>query len=114
MTHSFPTRRSSDRRNSRGYKAAKFEENIGIELTWTIIPFLIIIGMAIPTTRTVVAMKDTSSADLTVKVTGYQWRAGHEYVDGPAAGVEFLSTLATPRAEKQGSASWRKSGSQSV
>src|SRR3546814_3544653 len=53
---------------SRGYKAAKFEENIGIELTWTIIPFLIIIGMAIPTTRTVVAMKDTSSADLTVKL----------------------------------------------
>ncbi|MDN5842836.1 MAG: cytochrome c oxidase subunit II [Alcaligenaceae bacterium] len=89
-------------RKSRGYKAAKFEENIGIELTWTIIPFLIIIGMAIPTTRTVVAMKDTSSADLTVKVTGYQWRWGYEYVDGPAAGVEFLSTLATPSDEING------------
>src|SRR3546814_2120532 len=58
--------------------------------------------MAIPTTRTVVAMKDTSSADLTVKVTGYQWRWGYEYVDGPAAGVEFLSTLATPRDEING------------
>ena len=89
-------------RKSRGYKAAKFEENIGIELTWTIIPFLIIVGMAIPTTRTVVAMKDTSSADLTVKVTGYQWRWGYEYVDGPAAGVEFLSTLATPREQIEG------------
>lgn len=91
-------------RKSRGVTPAKFDEHLGIELTWTIIPFLIIVGMAIPTTRTVVAMKDTSSADMTIKATGYQWRWGYEYVDGPAAGVEFLSTLATPRDQIEGRA----------
>ena len=55
--------------------------------------------MALPATKTVVAMKDTSSADLTVKVTGYQWKWGYEYLDGSAAGVKFLSTLSTPRAQ---------------
>ncbi|MER1966759.1 cytochrome c oxidase subunit II [Castellaniella sp. GW247-6E4] len=91
-------------RKSRGYVASKFDEHLGLELTWTIIPFLIIIGMAIPATRTVVAMKDTSSADLTVKVTGYQWKWGYEYVDGPASGVHFLSTLATPAEQIHGGA----------
>ncbi|KAG1444033.1 hypothetical protein G6F57_017921 [Rhizopus arrhizus] len=55
--------------------------------------------MALPATKTVVAMKDTSSADLTIKVTGYQWKWGYEYLDGSAAGVKFLSTLSTPRAQ---------------
>lgn len=86
-------------RKSRGHVAAKFHEHLGIEVAWTIIPFLIVIGMALPATRTVVAMKDTSSADLTVKVTGYQWKWGYEYIDGPAQGVKFLSNLATPRAQ---------------
>ncbi|MFP3355245.1 cytochrome c oxidase subunit II, partial [Pseudoalteromonas sp. SIMBA_153] len=49
-----------------------------------------------------VAMKDTSSADLTIKVTGYQWKWGYEYLDGPAAGVKFLATLSTPRAQIEG------------
>src|SRR5690606_37471497 len=66
---------------------------------WTVIPFLIVIGMALPATRTVVAMKDTSSPDLTVKVTGYQWKWGYEYVDGAAQGVSFLSNLATTQAQ---------------
>ena len=91
-------------RKSRGVVAAKFHENTAIEIAWTIIPFLIVIGMALPATRTVVAMKDTSSADLTVKVTGYQWKWGYEYTDGPAAGVEYLSNLATPREQIQGKA----------
>lgn len=91
-------------RKSRGFVASKFDEHLGLELTWTVIPFLIIIGMAIPATRTVVAMKDTSSADLTVKVTGYQWRWGYEYVDGPASGVHFISTLATPAEQIHGQA----------
>ncbi|MHA3904405.1 cytochrome c oxidase subunit II [Castellaniella sp. WN] len=91
-------------RKSRGYKAAKFEEHLGLELTWTVIPFLIIVGMAIPATRTVVAMKDTTSADLTVKVTGYQWKWGYEYLDGPAAGVRFLSNLSTPQEQLDGKA----------
>jgi len=91
-------------RKSRGHVASKFDEHLGLELTWTIIPFLIIVGMAIPATRTVVAMKDTSSADLTVKVTGYQWKWGYEYLDGPAAGVQFLSNLSTPQDQIDGKA----------
>src|SRR3546814_7340573 len=73
-------------------------------VAWTVIPFLIVIGMALPATRTVVAMKDTSSSDLTVKVTGYQWKWGYEYLDGPAQGVKFLSNLATPREQITGAA----------
>jgi cytochrome c oxidase subunit 2 len=89
-------------RKSRGAKAATFHEHLGVEVAWTIIPFIIVIAMALPATRTVVAMKDTSGADITVKVTGYQWKWGYEYIDGPAAGVKFLSNLATPRAQIEG------------
>jgi len=89
-------------RKSRGVKPATFHEHVGVEVAWTVIPFLIVIAMALPATRTVVAMKDTSSPDLTVKVTGYQWKWGYEYVDGEAAGVSFLSNLATPRAQIEG------------
>jgi cytochrome c oxidase subunit 2 len=86
-------------RKSRHPKPATFHEHLGVEVAWTVIPFIIVIAMALPATRTVVAMKDTSSADLTVKVTGYQWKWGYEYLDGPATGVKFLSTLSTPRAQ---------------
>jgi cytochrome c oxidase subunit 2 len=89
-------------RKSRGAKSATFHEHVGVEVAWTVIPFLIVIGMALPATRTVVAMKDTSGADLTVKVTGYQWKWGYEYIDGPAKGVKFLSNLSTPRAQIEG------------
>jgi len=89
-------------RKSRGAVSAKFHEHVGVEVAWTVIPFLIVIGMALPATRTVVAMKDTTSADLTVKVTGYQWKWGYEYVDGPAAGLEFMSNLTTPMAQRMG------------
>ncbi|KAA1286054.1 cytochrome c oxidase subunit II [Alcaligenes faecalis] len=89
-------------RKSKGAIAARFHEHLGVEVAWTIIPFLIVIGMALPATKTVVAMKDTSSADLTVKVTGYQWKWGYEYLDGPATGVKFLSNLSTPRAQIEG------------
>src|SRR5690554_1673358 len=89
-------------RKSRGAVAAKFHEHVGIEIAWTVIPFIIVIGMALPATRTVVAMKDTSSADLTVKVTGYQWKWGYEYLDGPAQGVNFLSNLSTPQSQITG------------
>ena len=91
-------------RKSRGAVPAKFHEHVGIEVAWTVIPFIIVIAMALPATRTVVAMKDTSSADLTVKVTGYQWKWGYEYVDGPASGVKLLSTLSTPAEQITGSA----------
>ena len=86
-------------RKSKGAKPATFHENVTVEIAWTVIPFLIVIGMALPATRTVVAMKDTSGADMTVKVTGYQWKWGYEYLDGPAEGVSFLSNLSTPQAQ---------------
>lgn len=89
-------------RKSRHPTPAKFHEHVGIEIAWTVIPFIIVIGMALPATRTVVAMKDTTSADLTIKATGYQWKWGYEYIDGPAQGVKFLSNLSTPRAQIEG------------
>lgn len=91
-------------RKSKGAIAAKFHENVGVEIAWTVIPFLIIIAMAVPATRAVVAMKDTTSADLTVLVTGYQWKWGYEYLDGPAQGVKFLANLSTPRDQIEGKA----------
>ena len=81
-------------RRSKGAKAAQFHENTTIEVIWTIIPFLVLIGMAYPATKTMLAMKDPSGADVTVKVTAYQWRWGYEY---PQEGVSFFSNLATPR-----------------
>jgi len=89
-------------RKSRGAKPASFHEHVGVEVAWTVIPFVIVIAMALPATRTVVAMKDTSSPDLTVKVTAYQWKWGYEYLDGDATGVRFLSNLSTPRAQIEG------------
>ncbi|OZI47252.1 cytochrome c oxidase subunit II [Bordetella genomosp. 5] len=86
-------------RKSRGAKPATFHEHLGVEVAWTVVPFLIVIAMALPATKTVVAMKDTSSPDLTIKVTGYQWKWGYEYLDGDAAGLKFLSNLSTPRAQ---------------
>ena len=81
-------------RRSKGAKAAQFHENTTIEVIWTIIPFLVLIGMAYPATKTMLAMKDPSGADVTVKVTAYQWRWGYEYLQD---GVSFFSNLATPR-----------------
>ena len=84
-------------RKSKGHKAAQFHENTTIEILWTVIPAIILIGIAWPTTRTVVAQKDTSNPDLTIKVTGYQWKWGYDYVKGEGEGISFISTLATPR-----------------
>jgi cytochrome c oxidase subunit 2 len=68
-----------------------------VEIAWTVVPFLIVIGMALPATKTVVAMKDTSNSDLTIKVTGMQWKWGYDYLAGEGSGISFLSNLATPR-----------------
>jgi cytochrome c oxidase subunit 2 len=81
-------------RKSRGVKPAQFHESTTVEIIWTVIPFLILIGMAIPATKALVAMEDTSNADLTVKVTGYQWKWGYDYIDD---GVSFISSLSTPK-----------------
>jgi cytochrome c oxidase subunit 2 len=91
-------------RKSKGHKAANFHESTTVEIIWTVVPFIIVVLMALPATKTVVAMKDTTNADLTVKVTGYQWKWGYDYVKGPGEGISFLSTLATPRSEVNGQA----------
>ncbi len=90
-------------RKSKGAVAANWHENTTVEIVWTVIPFIIIILMALPATRTVVAMKDTSNADLTIKATGYQWQWGYDYIRGEGEGIGFLSRLATPRAQIEGS-----------
>ena len=84
-------------RKSLGHKSATFHESTTVEIAWTIIPFLIVIGMALPATKTVVAMKDTSNADLTIKATGMQWKWGYDYLKGEGEGISFLSNLSTPR-----------------
>ncbi|WP_179401172.1 cytochrome c oxidase subunit II [Burkholderia guangdongensis] len=89
-------------RKSKGFKAAHFHESTTVEIIWTIVPFIIVVLMALPATKTVVAMKDTTNADLTIKVTGYQWKWGYDYVKGPGEGIGFLSTLITPRSEVDG------------
>ena len=84
-------------RKSVGHKAASFHESTAVEIAWTVVPFVIVILMALPATKTVVAMKDTSNADLTIKATGMQWKWGYDYLKGEGEGISFLSTLATPR-----------------
>ncbi len=80
-------------RKSVGHKAANFHESVSVEIAWTIIPFIIVIGMGALATRTVVAMKDTSNADITIKATGYQWKWGYDYLKGEGEGINFLATL---------------------
>jgi len=80
-------------RKSVGHKPANFHESVTVELVWTAIPFIIVILMALPATKVLVASKDTSNADVTIKATGYQWKWGYDYLTGDAQGVSFLSTL---------------------
>ena len=81
-------------RKSRGVTPATFHESTTVEAIWTTIPFLILIALAIPATKTLVALEDSSGYDLTVKITGYQWLWHYEYID---EGVDFYSVLSTPR-----------------
>ncbi|MBX3644819.1 MAG: cytochrome c oxidase subunit II [Rubrivivax sp.] len=80
-------------RKSVGHKAAHFHESVAVEIAWTVVPLLIVIAMGAMATRTVVAMKDTSNADLTIKATGYQWKWGYDYLRGEGEGIGFLSML---------------------
>ena len=80
-------------RKSRGHKAANFHESTTVEIVWTVVPFLIVIMLALPATKVVVAMKDTSGADLTIKATGSQWKWGYDYLKGEGEGIGFMSTL---------------------
>ncbi|MBI3570311.1 MAG: cytochrome c oxidase subunit II [Gammaproteobacteria bacterium] len=80
-------------RKSRGHKAAQFQENATLEVVWTVIPFLILVSMALPSTATLIEMDDTGKSDLTVKITGYQWKWKYDY---PDQDVGFFSSLTTP------------------
>ena len=80
-------------RKSVGHKAANFHESVTVEIIWTIVPFVIVILMALPATKVVVAMKDTTNADLTIKVTGMQWKWGYDYLKGEGEGIGFISAL---------------------
>src|SRR5437764_9367653 len=75
-------------RKSKGHQAAQFHENTTVEVVWTIIPFFILVFMAFPATKTILSMKDTTVPDMTIKVTGYQWKWGYDYIDD---GFGFVS-----------------------
>jgi cytochrome c oxidase subunit 2 len=80
-------------RKSKGYVAATFHDNHRLEIVWSIIPFLILIGLAIPATRVLINMEDTSQSEVTIKIVGYQWRWQYQYLD---QGISYFSTLSTP------------------
>ncbi|MDG1904307.1 MAG: cytochrome c oxidase subunit II [Arenicella sp.] len=84
-------------RKSKNYEPAKFSHSTSVEIVWTVIPFLILIAMAIPATQVLIKMEDTTKSDLTIKITGYQWKWGYEYMDG--SDINFFATLATPRSQ---------------
>jgi cytochrome c oxidase subunit 2 len=86
-------------RKSVGHQAVQFHENTTVEVIWTVIPFLILLFMAYPATKTILAMHDTSAPDMTIKVTGYQWKWGYDYVQ---EGFGYYSTLVTPLAQIEG------------
>lgn len=81
-------------RKSRGAKAAKFDENSTLEVIWTIIPFVILVGMAVPSTKVLLKMDDVSGSDMTVNIIGYQWKWKYEYPDN---GISFFSNLSSSR-----------------
>ena len=80
-------------RKSRGAKAANFHESATVEVVWTVVPFIIVVLMALPATKVLVAQKDTTNADVTIKATGYQWKWGYDYINGEGEGLSFISTL---------------------
>ena len=80
-------------RKSVGHKPANFHESVTVEIVWTVVPFIIVILMALPATKVLVAQKDTTNADLTIKTTGMQWKWGYDYIKGEGEGIGFISTL---------------------
>lgn len=89
-------------RKSVGHKASQFHEHFWVEVAWTLAPCIILVAMAVPATKSLLHMRDTSEADLTIKATGYQWKWGYDYIKGEGEGISFFSNLATPRAQIEG------------
>ena len=83
-------------RKSRGYKAASFHDNNRLEIVWSIIPFLILVGLAVPATQVLIRMDDSNKSDITIKVVGSQWKWQYQYLD---QGISFFSSLSTPFAQ---------------
>ena len=88
-------------RRSKHAVAASFVENRKLEITWTVVPFLILAAMAVPATRVLTDMDDFAAADLTIKITAQQWKWRYEYLDH---GLGYFSTLSTPIDQIEGSA----------
>jgi cytochrome c oxidase subunit 2 len=87
-------------RKSKGAKPANFHESVKVEIAWTVIPFIILIAMAFPATKLLINMEDASEPDVTVLVTGSQWKWHYKYMDND---VEFFSKLATQQDQIKGS-----------
>ena len=99
-------------RKSKGHKAATFHESTTVEIAWTIVPMIIVIVMAGLATKTVLAMKDTSNADLTIKATGHQGKWGYDYIKGGSSTIARASVSTPPwRRRASRSRAWRKRAS---
>lgn len=85
-------------RKSRGQVPAKFHESTTVEIIWSAIPFVILIVMAIPATKTLIALEDTENPDMSIKITGYQWKWHYAYLDHD---ISFFSNLSTPQDQIQ-------------
>lgn len=85
-------------RHSKGYQPATFHDNTRLEIVWSVIPFLILVGLAIPATRVLMHLEDSRHSDVTIKVVGSQWRWQYQYLD---QGISFYSSLSTPYAQIQ-------------
>ena len=90
-------------RKSKGAQAANFHESVKVEIAWTVIPFIIVVLIALPATKVLVAQKDTTNADLTIKATGYQWKWGYDYLNGEGEGLSYISTLDTAQRQMSNS-----------
>ena len=77
--------------------AARFHQNAAVEVIWTVIPFMVLLGTAWPASRALVGLKDASDADITIKATGLQWKWGYDYLKGDGEGISFFANLYVPR-----------------
>ena len=84
-------------RKSVGHKAANFHQHLGVEIAWTAIPLIILVSIAWPVTKTVIAQKDTSNTGISVNVTGFEWKWVYDHPRSEGEGIGFVSTLSTSR-----------------
>jgi len=86
-------------RKSKGHQASQFHESTKVEVAWTVVPFLILIAMAVPATSTLLDVYDNDEAELDILITGYQWKWKYEYLVESGEPVAFFSNLATSQEE---------------